>query len=147
MKNQYVYLSLIRSATVPCYHAKSETPLERGETEECRFSRSHPFSSGGCSCNLCITEKLVILTADQSSMLNKRDKILEACRHWRKQNISRTKNVLRNWYSSMKKKLRKIPMNFDIENWLWKSNLGTFWHLLNNFVWVYWLNAKIFQIL
>ena len=27
------------------------------------------------------------------------------------------------------KKLRKIPMIFDIENWLWKSNFGTFWHL------------------
>ena len=27
------------------------------------------------------------------------------------------------------KKLRKIPMIFDIENWLWKSNFGTFCHL------------------
>ena len=27
------------------------------------------------------------------------------------------------------KKLRKIPMIFDIENCLWKSNFGTFWHL------------------
>ena len=27
------------------------------------------------------------------------------------------------------KKLRKIQMIFDIENWLWKSNFGTFWHL------------------
>ena len=26
-------------------------------------------------------------------------------------------------------KLRKIPMIFDLENWLWKSNFGTFWHL------------------
>ena len=26
------------------------------------------------------------------------------------------------------KKIRKIPMIFDIENWLWKSNFGTFWH-------------------
>ena len=44
-------------------------------------TRGHPFSSGGCSCDLCLTEKLTILTADQSSMLNKKDKILEACRH------------------------------------------------------------------
>ena len=27
------------------------------------------------------------------------------------------------------KKLRKIPMIFDVENWLWKSNFGTFWHV------------------
>jgi hypothetical protein len=46
--------------------------------------RGHPFSSGGRSCNLCLTEKLEILTADQNSMLNKRDKLLEACIHQRK---------------------------------------------------------------
>ena len=47
-------------------------------------ARGHPFSSGGRSCDLCLTEKLVILTADQNSMLNKRDELLEACRHRRK---------------------------------------------------------------
>ena len=31
-----------------------------------------------------------------------------------------------NWYSSMKKKLRKIRIIFDIENWLWKSEIGSF---------------------
>ena len=29
--------------------------------------------------------------------------------------------MLLNWYSSMKKKFRKIQMIFDIENWLWMS--------------------------
>ena len=47
-------------------------------------ARGHPFSSGGRSCDLCLTEKLVILTADQNTMLNKRDELLEACRHRRK---------------------------------------------------------------
>ena len=28
------------------------------------------------------------------------------------------------------KKIRKIRMLFDVENWLWKSDFGTFWHLL-----------------
>ena len=40
-----------------------------------------------------------------------------------------TKNVLLNWYSSMKKKLRRIQMIFDVKNWLWRLNFGTFWHL------------------
>ena len=31
-----------------------------------------------------------------------------------------------NWYSSMKKKLRKIRIIFGIENWLWKSEIGNF---------------------
>ena len=39
-----------------------------------------------------------------------------------------TKNVLQNFYSSMKK-IRKIWIIFNVENWLWKSDFGTFWHL------------------
>jgi hypothetical protein len=29
------------------------------------------------ACNLCLTEKLMILTADQNTMLNRRDELLE----------------------------------------------------------------------
>ena len=47
-------------------------------------SKGHSFSSGGRACDLCLTEKLTILTADQSTMLNKRDELLETCRHRRK---------------------------------------------------------------
>ena len=45
--------------------------------------------------------------------------------------------------------MRKILVIFVIQNWLWKSNMGTFWHLpihqfskFNNFLWVYWLLGK-----
>ena len=47
-------------------------------------ARGHAFASGGKACDLCITEKLIILTEDQRSMLNKRDELLETCRHRRK---------------------------------------------------------------
>ena len=40
--------------------------------------------------------------------------------------MSITKNMPLNWYSSMKKKIRKIRTIFDIENWLWKSEIGIF---------------------
>ena len=40
--------------------------------------------------------------------------------------MSITKNMPLNWYFSMKKKLRKIQIIFDIENWLWKSEIGIF---------------------
>ena len=40
-------------------------------------------------------------------------------------------------------------MIFNIENWLWKSNFGTFWHLpimpilkFNNCFWVCWFLGK-----
>ena len=46
--------------------------------------------------------------------------------------MSMTKYVLLNWYSSMKTKLRKIRMIFDIENWLWKPNFGTFYQFAIN---------------
>jgi hypothetical protein len=39
--------------------------------------------------------------------------------------------------------MRKIPMIFDIETWLWKSNFGSFWHLptisilkIQQFLWI-----------
>ena len=47
-------------------------------------ARGHAFSSGGRACDLCLTEKLIILTADQYTMLNRRDELLESCRHKRK---------------------------------------------------------------
>ena len=56
--------------------------------------------------------------------------------------MSITKNVLLCWYCSMEKKKRKIPMIFDIENWLWKSKalfdtspLHQF-SKFNNFLWL-----------
>ena len=47
-------------------------------------SRGHAFSSGSRACDLCLTEKFKILTANQHSMLNKRDELLETCLHRRK---------------------------------------------------------------
>ena len=47
-------------------------------------ARGHAFSSGGRACDLCLSEKLAILTADPYTMLNKRDELLETCRHRRK---------------------------------------------------------------
>ena len=45
--------------------------------------------------------------------------------------MSTTENMLLNWYFS-RKKLRMIRMIFDIGNWLWKSNFGTYWQLAIN---------------
>ena len=36
-------------------------------------------------------------------------------------------NALLNWYSWM---IFLIPLIFDIENWLWKYNFGTFWQTI-----------------
>ena len=47
-------------------------------------TKGHAFSSGSRSCDLCFTEKIEILTANQRTALNKRDELLEGCRHRRK---------------------------------------------------------------
>ena len=44
----------------------------------------HVFSSGSRTCDLCLKEKLIILTEEKETMLNKRDELLETCRHRRK---------------------------------------------------------------
>ena len=44
---------------------------------------------------------------------------------WSYEKVILTKNVRLTYYSSMKKKIRKIRMIFDIENSLWKSNFRT----------------------
>ena len=63
-------------------------------------ARGHPFSSGGRACDLCLTEKLIILTADQNSMLNKRDELLETCRHRRKHLLVSLGTIhLRRWHA------------------------------------------------
>ena len=44
-------------------------------------AKAHAFSSGSKKCDLCISEKLVILKADPGTLINRRDEILEKCRH------------------------------------------------------------------
>ena len=61
---------------------------------------------------------------------------IKVVQFWSYQKMYFTKNVVLNWYSSVKKKFRKIRMIFDIENWLWKSDLGTFWRPL-------WTSVKV----
>ena len=46
-------------------------------------SKAYPFSSAGCQCDLCISEKREILYAKKRTSLNKRDELLSMCRHRR----------------------------------------------------------------
>ena len=57
-------------------------------------ARAFPMSSGGKVCDLCLTEKLIILMADQCATLNKRDEIMEKCKHKRKFTLGTVKQTL-----------------------------------------------------
>ena len=59
--------------------------------------------------------------------------VIKWFKNWIYQKISITKNVNLNWYSSIRKKVSKIGMIFDIENWLWKSNFSFYWQLNTTF--------------
>ena len=45
------------------------------------LKRSVPYKGGSTRCNLCLAEKLSILTAEKSSLLNKKSELITKCRH------------------------------------------------------------------
>lgn len=55
---------------------KSITPILSWEI----IDHARPYSNGGKSCNLCLTEKYHIITAKQK-LLNKRTELVSTCRH------------------------------------------------------------------
>ena len=56
-------------------------------------ARGHPYN-GGRICDLCNTEKLIILKENNKELLNKRDELLETCRHRRKYLLASVKTHL-----------------------------------------------------
>ena len=59
--------------------------------------------------------------------------VINCFKNWSFQKMSITNYVPLNWYSSMKKKFRKIRIIFDIEKSLWKSEIGIFCQLILEF--------------
>ena len=57
-------------------------------------AKAYPISSGGRVCDLCLTEKLTILMANPDTMLNKRDEIMEKCKHKRKYVLATVKQPI-----------------------------------------------------
>ena len=57
---------------------------DRGLTGEIAWEitkRSTPYKCGTRRCDLCLSEKLLIATADTSNLLNKRSELISLCRH------------------------------------------------------------------
>ena len=57
---------------------------DKGTDHEIKWSilkRAKPYSGKPSRCNLCLAEKLCILTADKSVLLNKRSELITKCRH------------------------------------------------------------------
>ena len=53
----------------------------KGEIKWEIAKRSTPYKCGTRRCDLCLSEKLLIASADPSSLLNKRSELISSCRH------------------------------------------------------------------
>ena len=82
-KNSFKY-DKKESTTLSSYIWKQKNAGRKFDIEWSIKAKAYAFSSGGKQCDLCLTEKLTILLADQETMLNKRDEILNKCPHRRK---------------------------------------------------------------
>ena len=82
-KNSFKY-DKKESTTLSSYIWKQKNAGRTYEIDWSIKAKAYSFSSGGKRCDLCLTEKLTILLADQDTILNKRDEILNKCPHRRK---------------------------------------------------------------
>ena len=55
--------------------------------------RATPYKCGTRRCDVCLTEKMVIATANPRSMLNKRSEIVSTCRHRAKFRLDKLKKT------------------------------------------------------
>ena len=55
--------------------------------------RAVPYKCGTRKCDLCLSEKLVIATADPNNMLNTRSELVSKCRHRNKYNLKKNEEV------------------------------------------------------
>ena len=77
---------------LPIYIIYIYTYIYRGLTGEIKWEiakKSTPYKCGTRRCDLCLTEKLLIATADTSNLLNKRSELISTCRHKNKFRCSR----------------------------------------------------------
>ena len=63
------------------YIWKLKDDEERYEIKWSILSKSTPYQAGSKRCSLCLCEKLFILKEDNEKMLNKRDELMNKCRH------------------------------------------------------------------
>ena len=82
-KNSFEYEKK-ESTTLSSYIWKQKKAGKTFDIEWSIKAKAHAYSSGSKRCDLCLTEKLTILLADQDTMLNRRDEILNKCPHRRK---------------------------------------------------------------
>ena len=55
------------------------------------LKRSSPYTCGMRKCDLCLTEKLMILRADSAHVLNRHSELMQKCRHKNKIKLIKVK--------------------------------------------------------
>ena len=60
------------------------------------MKNSQAYRNGAKRCNLCLTEKLLIISDNPSKLLNKRSEIISKCRHDNKFYVKNYKTLIKN---------------------------------------------------
>ena len=82
-----------KKTTLTSYIQKLEDKKEKYSIKWAIHKRAFSYRPGGSFCSLCLTEKTEILLADPKRTLNRRNELLEKCRH-------RAKFKLKGWNPS-----------------------------------------------
>lgn len=53
---------------------------------------AQPYRCGSRRCDLCLTEKVIIVTSDPDKCINKRDELVSKCRHQNKYKLKNFKS-------------------------------------------------------
>ena len=70
------------------------------------IKKSQPYSNKTKRCNLCMSEKFIIICHPELSSLNKRNELISTCRHWKNfyydNTLTRTCNMIESFnYASL----------------------------------------------
>ena len=71
--------------------------INNGQTPTVSWSiakKTKKYSAGTRKCDLCLSEKLIILRSKEHKMINHRTELMAKCRHSTKHKLKATKNVL-----------------------------------------------------
>ena len=70
-----------KKTTLTSYIQKLEDKKEKYNIKWAIQKRAFSYRPGSSYCSLCLTEKMEILLADPKRTLNRRNELLEKCRH------------------------------------------------------------------
>ena len=80
-KSSFTHREQSNASELSKYMWKLKDEGKNGQVEWEILQKAFPYQCGARKCDVCLSEKLQIITADQSTLLNKRSELISTCRH------------------------------------------------------------------